>query len=158
MAADFKSHVMRRDEKGFFGIPFKRLLLAGVGGGMTYTLFNIALPNWAIPAGIVASLFVLIMTGTRGGLPLWQRLMYRLRGSLLLAAAHDRTGFFGQIARSLELPVELVKLDAAVVFAPAQPNYDIDMREWVTFARAAEADRGDGLVFVDAPMTEAIHE
>jgi len=46
--------------------------------------------------------------------------------------------------------------DAAVVFAPAQPNYDIDMREWVTFARAAEADRDDGLVFVDAPMTEAL--
>ncbi len=36
------------------------------------------------------------------------------------------------------------------------PNYDIDMREWVTFARAAEADRDDGLVFVDAPMTEVI--
>ena len=43
-----------------------------------------------------------------------------------------------------------------MVFAPAQPNYDIDMREWVTFARAAEADRDDGLVFVDAPMTEVI--
>ncbi len=156
MAADFKSHVLLRDEKGFFGIPFKRLLLAGVCGGLTYTLFNIALPNWAIPGGVVLALFALIMSGTRGGLPLWQRLMYRVRGSLLLAAARDSQGLFGSLAKALELPVELVKLDAAVVFAPAQPSYDIDMREWVTFARASEADRDDGLVFVDAPMTEAL--
>lgn len=157
MAADFKSHVLMRDEKGFMGIPFKRLLLAGVCGGLTYTLARIAAPEWSIPVGTVIAVFVLVMTGTRGGLPLWQRLMYRVRGSLLLAAAHDSQGVFGQIGRSLELPVELVKLDAAVMFAPAQPNYDIDMREWVTFARAAEADRDDGLVFVDAPMTEVIH-
>jgi len=156
MAADFKSHVLLRDEKGFFGIPFKRLLLGGVGGGLSYTLCNIVMPTWAIPAGVILAIFVLIMTGTRGGLPLWQRLMYRVRGSLLLAAARDTKGLFGSLAQSLELPIDLVKLDAAVVFAPAQPNYDIDMREWVTFARAAEADRDDGLVFVDAPMTEVI--
>ncbi len=157
MAADFKSHVLLRDEKGFFGIPFKRLLLAGVGGGLTYTVVNLALPNGSIPVGVALALLVLVMTGTRGGLPLWQRLLYRVRGSLLLAAARDTQGLFGSLAQSLELPVELVKLDAVVVFAPAQPNYDIDMREWVTFARAAEADRDDGLVFVDAPMTEVLH-
>jgi hypothetical protein len=28
VAAELKSHVLRRDEKGFMGIPFKRLLLA----------------------------------------------------------------------------------------------------------------------------------
>ena len=156
MAADFKSHVLMRDEKGFIGIPFKRLLLGGVAGGLTYTLFNIALPSWSIPAGVVLAIVVLVMTGTRGGLPLWQRLLYRVRGSLLLAAARDTQGLLGSLAKSLELPIELVKLDAAVVFAPAQPNYDIDMREWVTFARAAEADRDDGLVFVDAPMTEVL--
>jgi len=154
MAADFKSHVLMRDEKGFMGIPFKRLLLAGVCGGLTYTVARIAVPDWSIPVGVVLGVFVLVMTGTRGGLPLWQRLMYRLRGSLLLAAAHDSQGVFGQLGKSLELPVELVRLDGAVVFAPAQPNYDVDMREWITFARASEADTGDGLVFVDAPMAE----
>lgn len=157
MSADFKSHVLMRDEKGFFGIPFKRLLLAGVGGGLSYTVVNMALPGWSIPAGAILAIFVLVMTGTRGGLPLWQRLVYRMRGSLLLAAAHNPQGFFGSMANMLELPVELVKLDAAVVFAPVQPNYDIDMREWITFARTKEADRGDGLVFVDAPMAEALH-
>ncbi len=156
MAADFKSHVLLRDEKGFFGIPFKRLLLAGVGGGLTYTVCNIVMPGGSIPTGVAFALLVLVLTGTRGGLPLWQRLIYRVRGSLLLAAARDTQGLFGSLAQALELPVELVQLDAAVVFAPAQPTYDVDMREWVTFARAAEADLDDGLVFVDAPMTEAL--
>jgi hypothetical protein len=66
MAADFKSHVLLRDEKGFFGIPFKRLLLAGVGGGLTYTLCNIAIPNWSIPAGVVFAIFVLVPQVTKG--------------------------------------------------------------------------------------------
>lgn len=153
MAANFKSHVLLRDEKGFMGVPFKRLLLAGVGGGLTYTLFNLALPHLALVAGVTAAVLALAMTGTRGGLPLWQRLIYRMRGYLLLAAARDPHSVFGSIAQALELPVDLVRLDAAVIFAPAQSDYEIDMREWVTFARAAEADRNDGLAFVDAPMT-----
>jgi len=62
-------------------------------------------------------------------------------------------GFFGQIGKSLELPVELVQLDAAVVFAPAQANYDVDMPS-DHFARASEVDYDAGLVFVDAPMAE----
>jgi hypothetical protein len=155
MAADFKSHILMRDEKGFMGIPFKRLLLAGVCGGLTYTIARIASPDWSIPVGIAVGIFALAMSGTRGGLPLWQRLLYRLRGSLLLAAARDSQGFFGQIGRSLELPVELVRLDAAVIFAPPQANYDVDMREWITFARASEVDHDAGLVFVDAPMAES---
>jgi hypothetical protein len=154
MAADFKSHVLLRDEKGFMGVPFKRLLLSGVGGGLTYTLFNVGLPSWSLPAGVLFAVAVLVLTGMRGGIPLWQRLNYRLRGSLLLAAVRDSQSVFGSLALALELPVELVRLDAAVIFAPAQPDYEIDMREWVSFARAAEADHDDGLVFVDAPMAE----
>ena len=41
MTADFKSHVLRRDEKGFAGIPFRRLLVSGVSGGLVYTLTRI---------------------------------------------------------------------------------------------------------------------
>jgi hypothetical protein len=152
MAADFKSHVLLRDEKGFMGVPFKRLLLSGVGGGLTYTLFNIALPSWSLPAGVLFAVAILVLTGMRGGIPLWQRLIYRLRGSLLLAAVRDSQSVFGSLAFALDLQFDLVRLDAAVIFAPARPDYEIDMREWVTFARAAEADRDDGLVFVDSPL------
>ena len=88
------------------------------------------------------------MTDTRGGLPLWQRLMHHV----LLAAIRDAPGVNGSMARMLELPVDLVRLNGVAIFAPAQPTGEIDMREWVTFARAAEIKEDDGLVFVDAPM------
>ena len=86
MAADFKSHVLLRDEKGVFGIPFKRLLLAGVGGGLTYTLFSLAVPGWSIPVAVVTGIAIVVLTGPRGGIPLWNRLVYRLRGTLQVAA------------------------------------------------------------------------
>jgi hypothetical protein len=155
MAADFKSHVLLRDEKGLFGIPFKRLLLAGVGGGMTYTIFNLALPGWSIPVAVVTALLTIVLTGLRGGIPLWQRLIYRLRGTLLLIAVKYPRSPIGQLTGTLELPVELVRLDGARVFAPPSPNLDVDLREWITFAHAQETD---GLVFVDAPLKEALHE
>jgi len=156
MAANFKSHVLLRDEKGFFGIPFKRLLLTGVTGGMGYTLVRMAAPELSVIAGVVLASAALFLTGLRGGLPLWQRLLYRVRGEFLLAAAQNRKSLLGQMGQALDLPLDLVRLDADVIFAPAQPSYDLDMREWVTFARTVESDRDDGLVFVSAPMTEVL--
>ncbi len=54
MVAEFKSHVLSRDEKGFMVIPFKRLLLAGVGGGLIYTFAKVAASDWSIPLAIAA--------------------------------------------------------------------------------------------------------
>ncbi len=155
MAADFKSHILRRDEKGLFGVPFKRLLLGGVGGGLTYTIFNLAVPGWSIPIAVVTALAIVILTGLRGGVPLWNRLIYRLRGTLLLVAARHPRSAIGQLTQALELPVELVRLDGSRVFAPPSANLDIDLREWITFVHAGEED---GLIFVDAPMKEGLHE
>ncbi len=152
MSADFKSHVLLRDEKGFMGIPFKRLLLAGTSGGMVYAIARFAAPDVAVPAGAVFGLLLLIFTGIRGGLPLWQRWIYRLRGMVLLLAARDTDSLIARTARALELPVDLVKLDALQVFAPLRGAVEVDMREWVTFAHAQEADRDEGLVFLDTPL------
>jgi len=155
LAADFKSHVLLRDEKGLFGIPFKRLLLAGVGGGLTYTIFNLALTAWAIPVAVITALAIVILTGLRGGIPLWNRLVYRLRGTLLLIAVRFPRSPLGQLTEMLDLPTDLVRLDGARVFAPPTGNIDIDLREWITFAYASEED---GLVFVDAPLKEGLYE
>ena len=155
MAADFKSHVLLRDEKGMFGIPFKRLLLAGVGGGLVYTLSNLALANWSVPLAVITGITIIVLTGPRGGIPLWNRLVYRLRGTLLLIAVRYPQGFMAQITEALDLPVELVQLDGARVFAPPSGAVKIDLREWITFAHANEQD---GLVFVDAPLKERMYE
>ena len=149
MTADFKSHVLRRDEKGFAGIPFRRLLVSGVSGGLVYTLTRILLPGLTLPAGIGAALGVLILTAPRGGLPLWQRLWLRLRGAILLRAADHPT--LTELARLLNLPLALAQLDGDALFAPPTGN-ELDLREWITFAQAGEADHDDGLVFVNAPL------
>jgi hypothetical protein len=149
VAADFKSHVLLRDEKGVFGIPFKRLLLAGVGGGLTYTVFNLALREWSIPVAAVTGIAIIVLTGLRGGIPLWNRLVYRWRGTLLLLAVRFPHSPIGRLTEALELPSDLVRLDGARVFAPPAGAVEIDLREWITFAHAGEQD---GLVFVDAPL------
>ena len=120
MAADFKSHVLRRDEKGFAGIPFKRLLLAGVSGGMVLVISRFALGNLAFVVAVITVVLTLALTGPRGGLPLWQRLLYRLRGSLMLAAARRPVSPVGRLGIALDVPAGLVALDAEVVFAPPE--------------------------------------
>ncbi|MBE2269640.1 MAG: hypothetical protein IAE80_15495 [Anaerolinea sp.] len=154
MAADFKSHILSRDEKGFGGIPFKRLLFGGIAGGFTYTLCRFALPDVAIPAGVIVALLVVVLTAPRGGLPLWLRLWLNLRGSLLLTAASNPTGIAAELAKLLNLPLDTAKLDGRAVFAPPAGLVEVDLSEWVTFARARDLDKGDGLVFVPSPLTE----
>lgn len=155
MAADIKSHVLRRDEKGFMGIPFKRLLLGGVSGGMMLILARFAFGNLAFVLAALTFFLALTLTGPRGGIPLWQRLLYRLRGSLMLAAERKPSSPAGRIGTALDLPTGLVALEAAVIFAPPERETEADMTEWVTFASAGEVDHDTGLVFLEKPLEEA---
>jgi len=155
VAADFKSHVLLRDEKGVFGIPFKRLLLAGVGGGLTYTVFNLSLPGWSILIALIAVISIVLLTAPRGGIPLWNRLLYRLRGILLLLAVRFPQSSLGRLTQTLELPIDLMRLDGAEVFAPPSGEVEVNLSEWITYAYPTETD---GLVFVDAPLKEVTHE
>lgn len=158
MAADFKSHILSRDEKGFGGIPFKRLLLGGILGGFAYTVFRFALPNIAIPAGVIVAVLLIVLTAPHGGLPLWMRLWLNLRGTLLLSAAANRSGLAAELAKLLALSLESAELDGHVLFAPPVSLVEVDLSEWVTFAHARDLDRGDGLVFVNAPLSAAMFD
>jgi hypothetical protein len=154
MAADFKSHILSRDEKGFGGIPFKRLLFGGIAGGLTYTVFRLALPRIAVPVGIVVALLMIVMTAPRGGLPLWMRLWLNFRGQVLLAAVQNPSGIAAELAKMLSLSTDTALLDSSRVFAPPAGLVEVDLSEWVTFAHARDLDRGDGLIFVAAPLYE----
>jgi len=154
MTADLKSHVLRRDEKGFMGIPFKRLLLGGVSGGMTLILARFAFGNLAFALAALTFFLALTLTGPRGGIPLWQRLLYRVRGSLMLAAERKPSSPAGRIGTSLDLPADLVTLDSQIIFAPPEGEVQINMTEWVTFASAAEVEHDSGLVFLEKPLEE----
>jgi len=74
--------------------------------------------------------------------------------SLLLAAASNPTGLANEIAKMLNLSTDAARLDGRVVFAPPAGLVEVDLSEWVTFARARDLDKGDGLVFVPSPLTE----
>ncbi len=150
MSAVFKSHVLRRDEKGFAGIPFKRLLLAAVSGGLTYTGIRLTASSYAIAIGIVVGIVSLILSSTQGGLPRWQRWGYGLRGWWLLRAARQPEGLAAQLARLFDLPLHLMQLDAQQLFGAAAGNA-WNIGEWVTFSQAADADRDDGLALLDDP-------
>ncbi len=158
MVAEFKSHVLSRDEKGFLGIPFKRLLLAGVGGGLVYTIGKVAFPDWAILFAVAVSVLLVYFTSARGGIPRWQRSLYRLRGNLMLAVVQQPGGLSASLARLLELPTELVRLDGSAVFAPPYTAVEADLAEWVTFAQAQDADREDGLELMASPLENTTTE
>jgi hypothetical protein len=155
LAADIKSHVLRRDEKGFLGIPFKRLLLGGVVGGMVLILSRFAVGNWAFVLAAASLALTLALTAPRGGLPLWQRWLYRVRGSLMLAVERNPASLAGRLGEIIEVPDGLVALDGAHLFAPPAAETEADMTEWVTFVRADEADHDSGLVFMEKPLEES---
>lgn len=147
MVAELKSHVLRRDEKGMFGIPFKRLLGAGIAGVVVFMIARILFPIGAIPFGFFGFIAALILSAQNGGLSLYTRLLYRVRGWLIIAAASKPDSLVGQIAETLELPTYLVLLDGEQVFAPNEKAVEVDLSQWNTYA--APDEDGEGLVFVE---------
>jgi hypothetical protein len=150
LVAELKSHVLVREEKGAAGIPFKRLLLAGVGGGLVYTLGKVAMPDSALLLAVATGLSFLFYTAPRGGIPRWQRMLYRFRSNLLLAARDNPDGLSASIVRLLDLPLEEIAVRGETAFAPPTVSPEVDFTEWVTFAYAADVDTDDGLVLVDS--------
>src|SRR5688500_5470946 len=138
MVAELKSHVLRREEKGMFGIPFKRLLGAGIGAGVIFMVVRILLPISALPVGCFAFIALLILMAQSGGLTLYTRLLYRLRGWLIISAASQTAGRLAQIAEMLELPTHLVKQDSTQVFAPPEKEVVVDLAQWETYAAPNE--------------------
>jgi hypothetical protein len=151
--AEFKSNVLLRDEKGFAGIPFKRLVLAGVGACLMYSMGKLTLSNWAIPLAVVGGILLLVMTSPRGGIPRWQRLMYHFRGGLIIAMADKPDSLAASLGKLLELRTECVVLDGGKIFSPAEDTVagDMDWSEWVTFSEVRHAKAHDGLVIVEGP-------
>ncbi len=155
MAAEFKSHVLRRDEKGLLGIPFKRWLLGGVAGGLVFALASLPLGSWAIPPAVAVAAALLVFTGERRGMPLWQRLLFHWRGNLVIAAARRPEGMAARLAQALEIPVASVfVVDGDQLFAPPAAAAVVDFTEWVTLLDPQAED--DGLVFVEQAIAQDV--
>jgi hypothetical protein len=147
--AEFKSHILRRDEKGMFGIPFKRLLACGLGGGMITTVSKIPFPSWSVLLGILGFFVLLVLTAPRGGIPRWRHLWYGWQWRLLVAAATSPTSALGKLGRELQLPIGSLDIDGDLLFSSSEENSPrTALTDWVSFTQPDEAE---GLVLLDNP-------
>lgn len=141
--AEFKTNVLSRDEKGFFGIPFKRIMTAGVSSAMAFMFGKPVLGTLTIPAVVAVFVLTVIALSEVGGLPLYQRLYLGLRGSLILAAVEQAEGRVARLASGLALPVQLAQLDADVIFAPPSDGaVETDWSGVTIYGSPFEAGRG----------------
>lgn len=147
----FKSHILRRDEKGVFGIPFKRLLGCGLGTGALFTLLRVALPDFAFPLGAITLVLLLIYTTPRGGIPRWRHIALNIQWRLLSAAALAPRTLSGQIGRALNLPVDAIDIDAERLFNQNEEDAPrTSLTDWVSFSDAS-ANSENGLTFAATP-------
>lgn len=145
MAAQFKSNVRRREEKGFGSVSMKRLIFCGVGAVLVFMTLRLTPLAWlSLPALVGVFAALLILSGPRGGLPLWQRILLGWRGSLVLAAVKRPGGLAAQLAQGLSLNPEIARLRGERVFAVQTTSLDDDPGEWTLFATLAEYDRDRG--------------
>ncbi|MBX3085034.1 MAG: hypothetical protein KF716_25600 [Anaerolineae bacterium] len=150
--ATFKSHVLRRDEKGLLGIPFKRWLGAGLGGAVVMTLLKIFLPDQSLFVGLVAFILTLYFTSPHGGIARWQRLLLKWQWSFRMAAAVAPDSLLGQIGTSLQLSVAPLDIDGTRFFRPIHEEPSrTQLTDWVSFLRPLDVATGDGLVFSKQP-------
>jgi hypothetical protein len=150
--AEFKSHVLRRDEKGLFGIPFKRLLFSGLGGGMVTTMTKMVTPEWSVPLGIVSMFVFLFLTAPRGGIPRWQVLLFHLRWRLVTGVTLAPKSVMGTLGQALRLPYGGLDIDGAAVFRPDDESAPrTTLTDWVSFARYDAEDTSEALLLSLSP-------
>jgi hypothetical protein len=151
MVADFKSHILRREERGAFGIPFRRLLFAGMAGGITYALLQGFGTLTGVPFALVVGVAFLILTAPQGGIPRWQRVAFGVQGWLMLVALNAPESLPGRAARLLRLSGQELVLDGETLFcADDEADTQAVLRDWVVYTRASATD---GLAVQDRALT-----
>jgi hypothetical protein len=124
-----KSHTLRRDEKGLFGVPFKRLLAAGMVGGIALSLTqNVIGSGGGLALAAVGAVAALVLTASRGGVPLWRRLIYAIQARLLLLALD--TPF---LMKALNASSDELTLDAGHLFKAAAPPSVTRAVDWALY-------------------------
>lgn len=142
--ATFKSHILRRDEKGIFGIPFKRLLGCGLGAGALFTGMRMAMPDMALPGGAVALILLLVFTAPRGGIPRYKHIIYETRWRLISAASLTPGTPAGKLGKALGLPAEEIDIDAGALFNREDADAPrTALTDWVSFTRASDIDTNE---------------
>ncbi|MCA9881997.1 MAG: hypothetical protein KC546_08620 [Anaerolineae bacterium] len=139
MAAQFKSNVRLREEKGFGSISMKRLIFSGTGAvflfmGSRMTPFA----SMSLPILVGCFILLLVLSGSRGGLPLWQRLVLGWRARLLLVASEHPTGAASQIVLALNLNANDTHLRSSDVFQNQKTVLRSKDNRWAIYSDVRE--------------------
>jgi hypothetical protein len=94
------------------------------------------------------------MTAPGGGIALWQRLLYRLRGRLIMAQIQSPASALASLGKFLELHTDALVIVGEDLFKlPEDDKAElVDWSEWQTFTEVSEAMRGEGVQLVDGPQ------
>jgi hypothetical protein len=150
--ATFKSHVLRREEKGMLGIPFKRWLGSGLGGALALTIVKIPWPDQSLLIGLVTAILLLYLTSPKGGIPRWRTLLLSWRWTLRSAAAMAPQSVVGYLGQLLQLSVDMLQINADAIFRPTHDGTTrTQLTDWVSFQRPIDAEVGEGMVFRKRP-------
>lgn len=155
MAADFKTNILLREEKGVFGVAYKRLMMAGVVAAFFFFIAKLIFGGLAVPLTFLVFIGAVIMSGQRGGLSLSMRLYLSFRGNLIIKAAKQPGSMLAQVARNMDLPIHLAFLDASEIFASYREQRSFDFADLVVLT-SADDDPAAGLVCVDDPLEELL--
>lgn len=153
MAAQFKSNIRMREEKGFGSITMKRLIFCGVGAVSAFMLLRLTpLASASLPMMVVLFVLLLVFSGPRGGIPLWLRLLLHWRGRLILTAWAYPHSLLAQLAQLLNIDPDQACVYGDVLFSlTARPIPGAQGGEWVLFADLDEAEsRQSGLRLLSA--------
>ena len=152
--ATFKSNVLLREEKGFAGIPFKRIMLAFMGGALAYMFSRFVVGGWSALVGVASAVLTVILTAPRGGIPLWQRLLYRLRGRLIMAQIDAPDSWLASLGKFMELHTDVLVFSGEDVFK--MPDDDraeqVDWSQWLAYTEAGQAISGEGIQVMEGPQ------
>ncbi|MAU12437.1 MAG: hypothetical protein CL607_21615 [Anaerolineaceae bacterium] len=140
MAAQFKSNVRLREEKGFGSISMKRLIFSGTGAvflfmGSRMTPFA----TMSLPILVGSFILLLMLSGSRGGLPLWQRLVLGWRARLLLVASENSTGTASQLVLALNLNTNDTYLRSKDIFQNQKADLRSKDSQWAIYSDVCEA-------------------
>ena len=152
--ATFKSNILVREEKGFFGIPFKRIMLAFMAGALIYMVSNFVVGGWSVILGVGSAVLTVVLTQPGGGIPFWQRLLYRARGRLIMAQVDAPDSVVAGMGKMLELHTDALVLSADALFRAQDDEQaeTVDWSEWMTYTDLAQAQSGEALQLVEGPQ------
>jgi len=109
-----------------------RLLICGMAAGGAFILVSLfQIPILIIPSAIIVFIGMLVLTGSRRGIPIYLHLLITFRTRLLLAAPGNPSGWQGQAVSILDLKSDDLTVDASeVLSAPEEIVIDTTLDDW----------------------------